>query len=195
MRMKHNTLTLNVLQLSNSGLSMHKLVALTITLEDTQSRIKAPGETQRTISNDAFANVEVLQSCHYQNRGGVNLLIKKMLSFCGIRDLKMNEVDGFWSMIHLECFLLLVASIDITPQCETQMMIFLKTLKKTQIPVTPTKMRDSWFWLILMPAIQRTELLRHIKKTITKSAEKYCSINSEIIFSEPRCAHNLVSEW
>ena len=109
MKMKLITLTLNVLQLSTSRLSMHKLVALTINLEDTQSRIKAPVETQITISNDAFANVEILQSCHYQNKGGVSLLIRKNLSFCGIRDLKMNEVDAFWSMINLECFLLLVA--------------------------------------------------------------------------------------
>ena len=177
-------LTVFFLQLNSSGLSWHKLVALNEYPEGTDAQVIAPGESHRTISNVEFANFEVLQSSNPGNKGGKSLLIRKRLSFYCAPDLKTNKVDAFSSIVYLDCFTLLVASVYIPTDCDSQMNIFIETLRRN--------VRASCFRVTIMPDIQCGKIL---KSTITETCLTIFSINSELIYSEPQCAHDLVSLW
>ena len=75
--MSRNKNKTNMLQLNTSGLSKHKVVALSKYFDNNSTHIVALSETHRIVSDEDFPEYETAQSCF---EGGESLLIHKSLS-------------------------------------------------------------------------------------------------------------------
>ena len=108
---------------------MQKVAALK-KIKDTYSQTVAQWKTKEILLNQKFANFGILQSFNYRNEGEVNLLSKKILSFCENCDLMTNKIDAVWCIVYFECFPLPVTSVYRQPKSETQAKILPKKFRK-----------------------------------------------------------------